>query len=272
MTTEQTTPTATPFDFAALLREALEQPGTINRAYFAFHNFSLGNQLLAMCQCAERGIAPGPLCTFPGWKEKGRHVLKGSKAIMLCMPVTCKRKPTDAAASDTDADDTGGTFTRFIYRPHWFVLAQTDGAAYQPEPLPTWDKARALAALDITEEAFTHVDGNTFGYAKARTIAVSPLCPRPWRTLFHELAHVVLGHTDQQQHQTDGPELTRSTREVEAEGTAYLVAAALDLPGAEDSRGYLNHWRREQPVDEPTARRIFKTADTILRAGRASIE
>ena len=101
----------------------------------------------------------------------------------------------------------------------------------------------------------------------APTIAVSPLCPRPWRTLFHELAHVVLGHTTSEQQQ-DGPQLTRSAREVEAEGTAYLVAAALDLPGAEDSRGYLQHWRRDQPSDEATARRIFKAADQILRAGR----
>jgi hypothetical protein len=57
-------------------------------------------------------------------------------------------------------------------------------------------------------------------------------------------------------------------REVEAEGTAYLVAAALELPGADDSRGYLQHWSHGQAIDETTARRIFKAADLILRAGR----
>ena len=254
-----------PLDFARLLQEGLAQPGTVNRAYFAFHGYSIGNQLLAMMQCAERGIEPGPIATFPAWKDKGRYVRKGEKALTLCMPITCKRttQATDPAP-DTDQAD---TFTRFIYRPRWFVLAQTDGADVTPEPLPTWDKPRALAALNITEEPFALTDGNCFGYARQRTIAVSPLCPRPWRTLFHELAHVVLGHTENEQ-QLDGPLLTRSAREVEAEGTAYLIAAALDLPGAEDSRGYMRHWRRDQPVDEATARRIFKAADQILRAGQ----
>lgn len=264
--TDQTERPAAPHSFADLLKEALEQPGTINRAYFSFHGYSLGNQLLALAQCAERGIDPGPLATFPSWKDRGRYVRKGEKALTLCMPITCKRRP-ESGSTDPSADEQPKTFTRFIYKPRWFVLAQTDGNAYQPEPLPAWEKARALAALHITEEPFTLTDGNCFGYAKQRTIAVSPLCPRPWRTLFHELAHVVLGHTDHEQQQ-DGPQLTRSAREVEAEGTAYLVAAALELSGAEDSRGYLNHWRAGQPIDDTTARRIFKAADQILRAGR----
>lgn len=259
--------TTTPASFADLLREAIEQPGTINRAYFAFHGYSISNQLLAMLQCSARGIQPGPIATFPRWKARERFVRKGEKALTLCMPITCKRRPLDTDAPEPDAEN-AGSFTRFIYRPRWFVLAQTDGADYQPEPLPAWDKARALAALDITEDSFTLTDGNCFGYAQRRTIAVSPICPRPWRTLFHEIAHVVLGHTDQEQRQTDGPELTRSTREVEAEAVSYIVAAALDLDGAEDSRGYLAHWRHGDAIEETTARRIFKGADQILRAGR----
>jgi hypothetical protein len=183
--TETDRTTAAPH-FADLLRDALAQPGTINKAHAAFHNYSFGNQLLALAQCEARGIAPGPLATFPGWKDKGRYVRKGEKALILCMPITCKRRGTDTATDDT-GEQQPETFTRFVYKPRWFVLSQTDGTAYQPEPLPAWDKARALAALDITEEPFTHTDGNTFGYARQRTIAISPLCPRPWRTTFHEL-------------------------------------------------------------------------------------
>src|SRR5215207_2660817 len=83
----QTANSPAPLDFSTLLRQALEEPGTVNRAYFAFHGYSIGNQLLAMMQCAERGIAPGPIATFPGWKEKGRYVRKGERAITLCMPI-----------------------------------------------------------------------------------------------------------------------------------------------------------------------------------------
>jgi hypothetical protein len=48
-----------------------------------------------------------------------------------------------------------------------------------------------------------------------------------------------------------------------------LCCAALNLPGVEYSRGYIQHWNRDgQPIPERTAARIFKTADQILRAGR----
>jgi hypothetical protein len=46
------------------------------------------------------GIPIGPIATFMGWKDKGRHVVKGAKAIALCMPVTCKAKGRDAAIDE----------------------------------------------------------------------------------------------------------------------------------------------------------------------------
>jgi hypothetical protein len=41
-----------------LLVRAVSEPGTISTAYTAFHGDSIGNQLLALMQCAERGIEP----------------------------------------------------------------------------------------------------------------------------------------------------------------------------------------------------------------------
>ena len=74
--------------FAGLLRSAVEEPGTLSGAYRQFHNYSLGNQLLAMFQCQARGLKPGPMATYPRWKELGRHVKRGEKALTLCMPIT----------------------------------------------------------------------------------------------------------------------------------------------------------------------------------------
>ena len=75
----------TPKAFADLLQSAVQEPGILSRAYSQFHSYSLGNQLLAMMQCHQRGIEPGPMATFPGWKALGRHVRKGEKALTLCM-------------------------------------------------------------------------------------------------------------------------------------------------------------------------------------------
>lgn len=254
--------------FSDLLARAISEPGLISRAYFAFHTYSIGNQILALSQCDARGIQPGPLSTFVGWKDKGRFVRKGEKALTLCMPVTCKRKADEATTEHASEAETQ-TFTRFVFRPNWFVLAQTDGQSVEAEPLPSWDASRALVALDITEEPFAHLDGNTQGYATGRTIVVSPIADLPHKTRFHELAHVVLGHTAEGQWHDD-ERTPRNVREVEAEAVALLCIDALGLPGGEYSRGYLQHYNvTVEPIPERHAQRIFKAADQILRAGRS---
>src|ERR1700752_4063116 len=112
-----------PAPFAELLSKAVSEPGTVSKAYSAFHGYSIGNQILALVQCAERGIPPGPIATFMGWKDKGRYVRRGERAIALCMPVTCKRRLNAEQLTDTtksEVDQSTETFTRFVYRPNWF--------------------------------------------------------------------------------------------------------------------------------------------------------
>jgi antirestriction protein ArdC len=247
--------------FADLLASAICEPGRIHEGYFAFHDYSIGNQLLAIGQCYQRGIAPGPLATFPRWKERQRHVRKGEKALVLCQPVTLRRTVEEIPGQPEQI-----AFTRFVFKPSWFVLAQTDGEPFTPEPLPHWDRARALHVLDITETPFDLMNGNVWGYARGRQLAISPLSPLPERTLLHEIAHIVLGHTTEGE-ELDGPSTPRSLREVEAEGAALLCAAALGLNGAEYSRGYLQYWLQGGEIPDRSAQRIFKTADAILRAG-----
>jgi antirestriction factor ArdC-like protein len=251
--------------FEELLRSAVEEPGTISRAYSAFHNYSLGNQLLALAQCIQREITPGPIATFVGWKDRGRYVRKGEKAITLCQPVTVKRQheePPDEASESADV------FTRFVYRAHWFVMSQTSGADVPPVTLPTWDRSRALAALDVSEVPFDLLDGNCQGFARQRSIAVSPVAALPWKTCFHEVAHVLLGHTREGE-QADSDITPRNLRECEAEAVALLCCAALELPGVDCARGYIQGWwGAGNPIPERSAQRILKAADQMLKAGR----
>jgi hypothetical protein len=104
-------------------------------------------------------------------------------------------------------------------------------------------------------------------------IAVSPIAELPHKTRFHELAHVVLGHTSEAAAGLSDSDLTpRSLREVEAEAVALVCLEALGLPGAEHCRGYLQHWserRGAEPIPERSAQPIFKAADQILKAGTA---
>jgi antirestriction protein ArdC len=149
-----------------ILRDAITRPGTIHEAYSRFHNYSIGNQLLALFQCSARGLQPGPIATFMRWKELGRYVRKGEKALTLCMPVTCKAKHSTRDEKGQEAEQEIA-FTRFVYRNNWFVVAQTEGAEFKPEPLPDWDETRALAALAIERIPFDDLDGNTQGFVSA---------------------------------------------------------------------------------------------------------
>jgi antirestriction protein ArdC len=270
-------------DWSQLLIDAVNKPGVISTAYSAFWNYSTSNQLLALFECLARSIEPGPIHTFGGWLKFNRHVRKGEKAITLCVPRTVKRKPLSPEAADTIASDTssgdGGersngeaTITVFAYRPHWFVLSQTDGESYVPLAIPEWDEALALHVLQIDRVPFHHTDGNCQGYATGRSFAVSPVAYLPHRTCFHELAHIVLGHTLELQGLSDTDERTpRDVREVEAEAVSLICCQSLGLSGERESRGYLQHWLGRQRIEERSAQRIFKAADTILRAGRPTV-
>jgi antirestriction protein ArdC len=251
--------------FSDLLCSAVTDPGIISAAYRQFHNYSLGNQLLAWSQCLARSLQPGPIATFPRWQALGRHVLNGEKALTLCMPVTVKR------SGDADPD-TPETFTRFVFKPRWFVLAQTEGAVLPSQPTETWETGRALTQLKIEEVPFDALDGNCLGFARARSIAVNPVNPMPHKTRFHELAHVLLGHTVEGT-QSDSEITPRSLRECEAEAVSLLCCAALELPGIDQCRGYIQMWwGAGNPIPEDSARRILKTADQILQAGRPNAE
>src|SRR4051812_14755028 len=114
----------TTITWSQLLKEAVTKPGALMQAYKAFHNYSAGNQMLAWLTCVLRGITPGPIASFMGWKEKGRHVKKGEKAIALWMPITSKRV-VEETKDDGSVEAKTVTHTRFIMKNNWFVLSQT---------------------------------------------------------------------------------------------------------------------------------------------------
>lgn len=81
---------------------------------------------------------------------------------------------------------------------------------------------------------------------------------------------VLLGHTTEGE-QNDGELTPRNLRECEAESVALLCCAALDLPGVECSRGYIQSWWGQgNAIPEKSAQRILKVADQILKAGNQS--
>ncbi len=275
-------------DWMALLEAILTKPGLLGDYYYAFHNYSVGNQLLAVMQLVERGVPVGPIASFNAWKQKGRSVMKGQKAIALWMPITLSGK---SKAKDEEGEPSQPGMPRriFVMRNNWFAMSQTqpvptsleDGGAGEvsdpvepnepEEPQLQWSQSLALSNLGVTLEPFEKVNGNMQGYAYSseRRVAISPIAAFPAKTLFHELAHCEL-HGDVTDGFVCGDELSRAIKEVEAESVAYICCASLQLPGLEYSRGYIQHWLAgagSRDVLKKSAGRIFSAADRILKAG-----
>jgi hypothetical protein len=181
------------------------------------------------------------------------------------MPMPFKK----AAQTDSVQDETAEPQTSyaFRFRAYWFVLAQTEGEDAPIPAIPGFDIDLALCALNITRTPFDELNGNIQGFALGREIAVNPVAGLSHKTTFHEIAHIVLGHTTSEK-LVDSEQTARHIREVEAESVALICCETLGLEGAEFCRGYVQHWlKTEKEIPTQSAARILAAATSILKGG-----
>jgi hypothetical protein len=131
--------------------------------------------------------------------------------------------------------------------------------------------------LDITEHKFRKGDGNVQGYSHDRQFAINPLAEAPFKTMVHEWAHILLGHTA-----PDYPYAAhQGIAEFQAEAVSLLTCHELDIEGfdASSSRAYIQQWLKggaseyltetgELAVTDHVVREVFSVTDKILVAGR----
>lgn len=256
-------------DWHDLLVEAVHEPGRLADAYKYFNQYSLCNRWLAASQLRRLGLPLTPINTFKGWLNAERPVQKGQKAsIALIMPVPIKSKKKD----ETGAEKDEVAFTKFMLRNYWFHLGQTDGEEYVPPVAidKDWNIAAAMGFFEIEEKSFefSSIRDLREGYAQGKTIAVSPMSAHPDYVRLREMARIVLGHT------ADVPAksvpVETELRDVEAEATAYLVAATMALPGLEEARGRVQSALAEGGklrIPDSCAKHAFAAADKLINAG-----
>jgi antirestriction protein ArdC len=267
-------------DWTATLIEALNAPGSLGNTYSRFYNYSFLNQIRLLMQGVNE-----PVATYRRWAELGFQVQKGSKAKTVLAPIIVTKRDKETGKILLNKAGKPQTVLVGFRESHTvFGFSDTDGDELPPLVLPTWDTDTALAALNVKRTKFEHSDGNTAGYSSEddgqRLLAINPAAVHPAKTLLHELAHIVLGHTKAL---AEGkPEYHTGVLEFEAEATAYLVAKELELVewDASESRAYIDHWLQgERYFNEETgddeiedfdkhAARIFSAANKILTAGR----
>jgi hypothetical protein len=247
-------------DWQRLLNEALTTPGNMTGVYDRYHDYSLTNMLLFHLQ----GIHE-PVASFSRWKSLGRHVLQGSQAKDVIVPVLVK-EPTPEETAEEKRERVARLIGFKVVRAV-FALSDTEGPEPPPIRLPGWDVETALAKLGIRQVPFEEVNGNIQGYSSGVDIAINPTAVRPAKTLMHEMGHVILGHT--LPHALGDYATHRGIKEFQAEAIAYLTMnelGQLDEEAASTSRRYIQHWlHAEQPPDK-AIQQVFSATDRILRA------
>lgn len=251
-----------------LLDEALTAPGSLTGVYDRFHDYSITNMLLFRMQ----GIHE-PVASFSRWKALGRHVVRGARAKEVIVPVLIK-EPAEPGEGETLEEKRervarliGFKLVRGVY-----ALSDTDGKEPQVIPVPGWDLATALDKLGIREVAFDNTNGNLQGWSSGTEFAINPIAVNRNKTVYHELGHIVLGHTIP--HHFEEYQAHRGIMEFQAEATAYLVMNELELMDdetASHSRGYIRHWLGEEQPPDQAIRQVFTAADRILKAGRLAV-
>lgn len=232
-----------------------------------FHRYSFSNTMLILMQRPDATQVAG----FNTWKKLGRHVLRGENGIKILAPMTARKTVTD--------EETGEEQTIRIIRGfkvvHVFDVSQTDGKplpdVQAPELLTgeasaeTWDRLVGFAGtLGYTVLRETHAaipQANGVCDYQARTISVRPDLQgaQALKTLVHEIAHAVL-------HGVGSAE--RSTAEVEAESTAFVVLRALGHSPEGYSFPYVAGWSGgDLKVVQETGERVVDAARRILEAG-----
>lgn len=250
----------TKLDWGELIDQALTLPGNTHGVYDRFHRYSYLNKLMLAMQ----GVRE-PVASYKGWQAVGRQVMKGEKGKQIVRPIHVK-----ANRDDPDSEE---RLLRFKPVAGAFGLSQTEGDELPPAPTPGWDYEQAKRELKIKEVPYEDTDGNAHGYSVGRELAINPLATNPNKTRFHEMGHIVLGHTveplstDYVNH--------RGLYEFEAEATAYLCMNELELldeDQATQSRGYVQSWLRGDRPPDTSIRNVFKATDTILAAGYVAVE
>lgn len=235
----------------------------------SFHSYSLNNLMLILAQRENATQVAG----YVKWRERGRQVRDGEKAINI-FGFSQKRI--------TETDENGEESTRVI--PRFPILSVFDIS--QTDPIPGHpgvpeNPVRQLTGDDdfgIVDDLTAHMTAQGWqvireqlregfnGYASGerQTIALNAaIAPaQAAKTMIHEVAHVTLGHTDDQADYV----AHRGTREVEAESTAYIVAGALGLDTGSYSTGYIAGWAEKADADvmRETASRVLAAAQKII--------
>ena len=250
-------------------------------AYLAFaarfHDYSPRNVLLVYLQRPTARFCAG----FKTWMKHGRRVRAGERGLMIYAPIIRSAKKAEIQAG-ADADErVVGYRTATVFDLEQTVAFRDDALEYTP-PVPRLE-AEGPAGLLVRLEAAAEQIGcsvhyTALGYADGwfreadRTIAVRASLSDADRcsVLTHELAHAVAHSKGAPTGEAVLSAQDRASKELQAEGAAYVALAALGLDTERASLPYLKSWAggddrllAELSAIDRIARRLLALVDAV---------
>ncbi|MEQ8838664.1 MAG: ArdC-like ssDNA-binding domain-containing protein, partial [Lacipirellulaceae bacterium] len=228
-----------------------------------FHNYSLRNCLLIAAQKPDATHVAG----YQKWKQLGRQVKRGEKAITIVQPRFSKREAEVV-------NQAGNTETKEVKKlsgfghAKVFDISQTEGDAVPEFATISGDPGESLSKLeqlvmdnDITLSYETPPSPGAIGLSSGGHIYVTPGLSdaETFSVLAHELAHELI-HKGERRHET-----TPTVRETEAEAVAFVVSEAAGLNSTERSSDYISLYRGDPEVLSESLKFIQKTAGYIIK-------
>ena len=236
----------------------------------AFHTYSLNNVLLILSQMPEASRVAG----FRAWQGLGRQVRKGETGIRI-FGYSAKKITEKIIEEDENGESQQKRVVRFPILTV-FDIGQTDlfegakDSGTLSAQLTGVDDFGILDALTtyLVAEGWTvehrRIPGRMNGFTNGKEMVVvldADLGREQMaKTLIHETAHVLLGHTE------DMGEYARhrGLMETEAESVAYVVAGLVGFDTSTYSIGYIAGWADgDTELIKSTATRVLRTVHTI---------
>jgi hypothetical protein len=245
----------------------------------SLHSYSFSNVLLIAAQRADATMVAG----FSTWKQKGRSVRKGEKAIRILAPILRKMPVLDDAGNQVRDEHGEPRVRRQLVgaKPvSVFDASQVEPPVETPPqpqlltgqaPPGLWESLVDLAAI----EGFTVTRGdcgtaNGFISFAAHEIRIRPDVDdlQACKSLCHELGHALtMGPEDAAAYATQ-----RELREVEAESVAYTVLGAHGVDTSQYTFDYVAGWAARAATADTsvhdiivtTGQRVIAAANRIL--------
>jgi len=247
-----------------------------------FHQYTFNNAILIKMQRPDAKR----VASYKKWQEKGFQVKKGEKAIHILAPLLVEDK-------DKNPDPSTGKRPKKLIRFRSvpvFDISQTEEIPGVEHDVAALRHARAMVrpgeepqgmrdalvaecekygyTVKYEERSLYAAVGSTNWATNEVTIASNASPIAQMEILAHELGHIVMGHTSEEErksyHSGEGGE--RGRMEVEAESVSKIMGDLWGLPTKDHSPAfdYIAGWSRDQPeLITSVAKRVAEVAKKL---------